>query len=762
MNRRHKTKRWVRPVTVTTALAITAALLPAGAAHAGGTAGVTASATAAAPAAATGAQPNVVYIVLDDMGFSDLGSYGSEIKTPNIDKLAAGGLRYTNFHATPLCSPTRASLLTGRNPQAVGMGSVANVDLGPEYPHTRGRISPTAATAAEVLKGAGYTTLGVGKWHQAPLHQATPAGPFENWPLGKGFQRYYGFLDGYTDQYAPQLIEDNHVVDPPKKEDYHLTEDLAEHASRYVSDHVSVQPDKPFFLYWGLGAQHAPHQVPQRYADLYKGVYEAGWDRIREERFERQKKIGLIPPDTPFPARDAGIAAWSSLSQQQKDLYVRYQQTYAGMLTQADEQIGRFLDDLRKFGKLDNTLIYLISDNGASKAGGENGSIGYSQSGFGGGGGGTLEDKLESIEELGAAGTYTEYPVGWAQVSATPFRQYKGTAYNGGVQVPLIVHWPGGIKDRGALRTQFHHVSDLTPTVYEVLGITPPQQVNGTPQQPITGTSLAYTFSGKNEPTRKKTQFFLMNGNRAIWSEGWKAVALRKPGVQLEEEAWELFDTRSDYNESRNLAQQYPEKLKELKKIWDEEARNNGAYPIANGYSSPAVTGTAPIRSSFIYYTGLKHIGLSAAPKLKGISYEISIPIQRKEVEEEGVLVAAGGSDSGYTLYLKKNELIYEFHQYGKVHRIVSDTPVPAGKAELKFVYTRAGEKGGSGALYVNGRKAGETVLPFTDVRSTDGLDIGRDTLLPVSLNYGDGDEFPFTGLLEKVEFKLYPSADSK
>ncbi|WP_435924875.1 sulfatase-like hydrolase/transferase [Paenibacillus sp. DYY-L-2] len=701
-------------------------------------------------------KPNIVYIVLDDMGYSDLGSFGSEIKTPHIDQLAKNGLTYTNFHATPLCSPTRASLFTGRNHHSVGMGSVANSDLGPDVPNTRSRVKHEAGTVSEVLKQNGYNTYGVGKWHQAPTHQATPAGPFDYWPLAKGFHKYYGFLDGYTDQYAPLLIQDNHIVEPPKQDDYHLSEDLIDHSIQYVNDHVSIQPEKPFFLYVGFGAQHAPHQVPESYVEQYKGVYDKGWDQIREDRLARQKKLGIVPQDTKLPQRDPDIKAWSQLSAGEKKVYTRLQETYAGFLTHTDEQIGRLINNLENIGELDNTLIFLISDNGASSSGGETGSIGQTNSNFGDGLAGGIKDRLASYDQIGAPGTYTEYPKGWAQVGNTPLKQYKGTTYEGGVRVPLIVHWPDGIQAKGTIRTQYHHVTDITPTVYESTAIEPPEKLNGIEQMPIHGISFAYSFEDSEAPTKKAAQYYLMNGHRSIWQNDWKAVAAHKQGQSYENDVWELYHLDLDIGEQTNLAERHPDKLAALKKLWEEEATKYGALPFVDRSRVSKNTETVANRDQFTYYPGLKHVGGSAAPQIENTSYDITVPIDRNDGKAEGVLVAFGHDDSGFSLYIKDNRLVYQYNYGGNVHRITSNSTLPSGKVTVRFSFVKTQDSGGIGTLYVNGRESGGSVLPLTEVFASEGLDIGRDTLLPVSDQYGEAEEFPFTGTIEKVVFDLH------
>ncbi|MEW9670012.1 arylsulfatase [Ammoniphilus sp. 3BR4] len=703
-------------------------------------------------------KPNIVYITLDDSGFSDLASYGSEIKTPNIDKLAANGIRYNNFNVTPLCSPTRASLLTGRNNHAVGMGTVTNFDLGPDYPNKRGQITPAAGTVAEILKENNYSTFAVGKWHLAPTHQITPAGPFHNWPLGKGFERYYGFIEDSTDQFRPELVYDNHSIETPKREDYHVSEDVVDHARQFVTDQISVAPDKPFFLYMNFGAQHMPHQVPQKYIDMYKGKYDKGWDKIREERFSRQKQLGIIPKDAELTPNNPGVQPWDSLTAAEKRAFARFQETYAGFLTHTDEQIGRFIDYLESVGELENTMIVLISDNGASSIGKNTGSINHMlaynfmpEN---------LNDILPRLDEIGSDKAGSDYPAGWAQVSNTPFKLYKNSAYAGGTRTPLIISWPARIKDKGSIRTQYAHVSDITPTVLDVAGITAPETLKGVQQMPLHGTSLAYTFDDGKAPSQKKTQYFEVTGHRAIYHDGWRAIAFHKKGDPYEKDKWELYHVEKDYAEVHDLAAQYPDKLKELQDLWWEEAKQYNVLPITDifieGFKSiPEDSSRA--RDTFVYYPGMSHLSDSASPPIMDRSYTISIPIERSKTSEQGVLIALGSHESGYTLYIKDNKLFYDYNAGTAIYRVESNVEVPRGKAVVRYEFKRTAPNKGVGTLYINDKKVGEASIDQTIPYKTsfEGLDIGRDTLYPVSPNYADRDEFTFTGSIERVVYDL-------
>lgn len=473
--------------------------------------------------------PNVVVILLDDTGFAQLGCYGSTLHTPNIDRLAADGLRYTNFHVTPLCSPTRAALLTGRNHHEVGMRSLANFSTG--FPNMRGSISQHAATMAEVLRNEGYATFAIGKWHLCQLEDTSAAGPFDQWPCQRGFDRYYGFLDGETDQFHPELVYDNHHVETPERPGYHLTEDLVDHAISFLHDSKSIRPDRPFFLYLATGAMHAPHQAPADYLARYRGAFDDGWDVARDEWFARQQELGLFPVGTQLAPRNPGVEAWPDLPESHQRLAARLQEAFAAFLDHTDVQIGRLVAALEHLGELDNTLIILLSDNGASQEGGKLGLMhewkyfNFLPE--------SPDDAMTKLDDIGSEHSHTNYPWGWAQAGNTPFKWYKQNTHEGGVHVPLIVHWPAGIGDPGGLRHQFHHVIDLAPTIYDLLSVTPPPVHRGYSQLPVTGISMRYTLEDLAAPSRRTVQYFEMMGHRAIYADGWKAVTRHGPGTPL-------------------------------------------------------------------------------------------------------------------------------------------------------------------------------------------------------------------------------------
>ena len=697
---------------------------------------------------------NVIYIVLDDVGYSALGCFGSEIETPHIDSIAENGLRYNNFNVTPLCSPTRACLLTGRNCHSVGVGIVTELDWGPHYPNKRGRISDTAATLAEILKLNGMATYMVGKWHLVPGHEAASSGPFENWPLSKGFERYYGFLLGMTDQYEPDLVYDNHRVQKPDNSNYHLSEDLIDKTVEFLTDHLSVTPDRPFFLYAAFGAQHKPHQVPRKFIKKYEGVYDKGWDQIREERFQRQKELGVIPPYTELVERNPGIKPWAELTTKEKELFIKFQQTYAGFLTHTDQQIGRLLDFLKAKNKLDDTIIVLLSDNGGSQEGGWNGSI--NDSAYFNGIEESVKTMFDYIDEIGGSHVSSNYPKGWAQVSNTPFKYYKQNTFFGGTHVPLIIHCPSSIPDPGSVRSQFYHAIDITPTILDLLNIDAPQVYDGVPQLPLHGVSMMDTFTEPQAPSKRTTQYFEMLGHRAIWQVGWVAVTYHETGSPFYEDQWELYNVNQDFSQKYNLAEKFPRKLTELQAIWWQEARKYGVLPLNDNPYRKGYQGLQEGRTTFIFYPGMAHLPTSAAPNVTRSSYSITIPIFRSKRTEEGVLIAHGNHSSGYTLYIKDNYLFYEYNFVGTVFKIQSSMEVPVGYSTIRFEFIRELFIQGTGKLYIDGQLAGTLYMPRTlpFVISVEGMDIGRDQLTPVSPNY-PVPEFPFRGHIEKVVIEL-------
>lgn len=700
--------------------------------------------------------PNVVFILLDDTGFADFGCYGSEIDTPNFDRLAAGGLRYSNFHTTALCSPTRACLLTGRNHHSVGMRSTTPAATG--FPNTRGQISKSAATIAEMLHEVGYGTLATGKWHLAPVHTMSFAGPFDQWPLGRGFERYYGFLDGATSQFYPDLYYDNHPIDPPRtpEEGYHVTEDIVDMSIRFIREQKSALPEKPFFLHMCFGATHSPHHAPREYIDKYRGRFDQGWDVIREERLARQKELGIVPQDCELAPPNEDVRPWDSLSEDAKKVCLRYQEAFAGMLDHTDHHVGRFLDFLKEIGQLDNTLIFLLSDNGATNAGGAYGRGGIIS---GSAGAGSIEEVLARIDEIGGPTSMPLYPGGWGQAGNTPLKRYKIFTHGGGIRDPLIVHWPARIREGGQVRRQFHHVSDIVPTVLEILGLDAPEVYRGVCQKPVEGTSMAYTFDTAcaEEPTRKEAQYFEMWGCRGIWHKGWKAVAYHRDGDDFEKDDWELYNLEEDFSEYHNLADKHPQKLKEMIERWWTEAGKYGVLPLDDrmsvfqDYSNKPGTPTYR-RTRFEYFPPISHLTRGTAPRLANRSWTLTADVERPDAATEGMLVAIGGGTSGISFYVQKGHLIFAHNVFGNHYRAVSESDVPVGRSTLGVRFERVAE-GAQVTVLINDKPAGTFQIPGI-LRTVGRIDIGRDAYSPITRDYDAPFPFPFSGKIHRVVFE--------
>ena len=705
-------------------------------------------------------RPNVLIILFDDMGFAHLNCYGSTIETPNINRLAANGLRFTNFHVTPLCSPTRASLLTGRNHHTVGIRAVTQFDSG--FPHMRGAIPRNAATLAELLSDEQYATFAVGKWHLCPIDSMGQAGPFHDWPLQRGFDRYYGFLSGETDQFYPELVHDNHLIEPPKRpeEGYHLSEDLTDHAVGFLRDHQSIYPQQPFFLYFALGATHAPHQAPAEYIERYRGAFDAGWDAIREQWFARQLEMGVAPAGTELAPRNRGVQAWDDLPDNARRFALALQEAFAGFLEHTDAQLGRLFDYLDSSGQLDNTLILLLADNGASQEGGPQG-VSDEPRVF------QPLDDLDEVQsrlhEIGGPRSASNYPWGWAQAGNTPLRWYKQNTHGGGVRVPLIAHWPQGITDRGAIRHQFHHVTDVVPTVLETLGVEPPQQRRGQNQIPIAGASFAYAFDEPNSPTPKEAQYFEMIGHRGIWADGWKAVTRHRRGTEWSDDEWELYHVDEDFSESNNLAKAEPERLRALIDRWWVEAGRHGVLPLDDRtleINQPSQRPGAPHAGLRYHYTPpIAHLPVEVSPALDLGSWTIEASISRDTPEAQGVIFNRGSIHTGVTFYLKHNHLHFDYHAYDDWARIRSDVALPVGDCVIGVALQSDAPSGPAQiTLSIDGRNVGSgevAVLQRRVLFAHGEADIGADRRSPVGDNYDP--PFEFEGEIHTVDIEITP-----
>ncbi|WP_040495570.1 arylsulfatase [Ilumatobacter nonamiensis] len=712
--------------------------------------------------------PNVVIVLLDDTGFAQLGCYGSDIDTPNIDALAADGLQFTNFHVTPLCSPTRASLLTGRSQHAVGMRAVSNFRTG--FPNQLGHISNHAATVAEVLGAEGYATFCVGKWHLAPMEQCSAAGPFDQWPLARGFDRFYGFLEGETDQFHPDLVCDNHPIEPPGGPDdgYHLSEDMVDHLMRMISDSKGVRPDRPFFAYVPFGATHAPHQAPEAYLDKYRGRYDEGWDVVRERWFQRQLELGVIPPGTELAPRNPGVDAWDDLPENQRRLAARLQEAFAAFLDHTDDQIGRLVDGLRRMGELDDTIFVVLADNGASQEGGPFGVMHEMK--FFNGILETPDEAIDRIDDIGGPHSHTNYPWGWAQCGNSPFKWYKQNTHEGGVHVPMVVHAPSHIPaDARGLRDQFVNVADIVPTIYELVGIEPPEVFRGIEQLPVTGVSFASACADASASSTNTLQYFEMGGSRAlvhrvdgVW---WKAVCKHAPGGDYDTEPWELYRLGDDWSECHDLADADPAMLERLIELWWQEAERHGVLPLDDRMvelfgarfrpNSPH-----PEDRRYVYRPPMSPMPGQASAAIGGRAFDLTARVTRR-AGDGGVVYASGTENSGLTVFVQNDRLVIDYNAFDAHTVLESDVEIPPGDATLGVALRRGPGTSGSMALTVNGVPAGSAHLElFMRMMSSVGPSVGYDHGSAVSDRYEA--PFAFTGELHEVEIQLLSRQDAE
>jgi arylsulfatase A-like enzyme len=731
------------------------------------------------PKAAPGT-PNVLYVVLDDVGFGAFSCYGGLIDTPNIDRVAASGLKYTQWHTTALCSPTRSCLLTGRNHTTNGMACITEAATG--FPNGNGHIPPECATLAEMLVDRGFSTAAVGKWHLTAEDEMNLASSRRNWPLGKGFDRFYGFLGAETNQWYPDLVHDNHPVEQPRtpEEGYHLSVDLTDRAIEYIDDVKAIAPDRPFFLYYAPGAAHAPHHVPREWADRYRGRFDDGYEAVRDQILARQKQMGLVPQNTelpplnplgtaenrtgpdgqPFPALDF-TKPWDGLSGDERRLFARMAEVYAGFLSHADEQIGRLLDHLRDLDQLENTIVVVVSDNGASGEGGPDGSVNECK--FFNGIPDDLAANLAMLDELGGPETYNHYPSGWAMAFNTPFKMWKRYSFNGGTCDPCIISWPAGINAHGEVREQYHHAIDLVPTLLDCVGVEQPDSVGGVTQTPIQGISMRYSFDAPTLPSARATQFFSMLGTRGIWHDGWKAVTTH-PAIggwgHYDQDTWELYHTDEDRSELHNLAAQEPTRLAELVGLWFYEAGTNQAFPLDDRSAIEIILTPrpqqVPPRDRYVYRPGGAEIPESVAPNLRNRSFSIGAQVDLSGPGAQGVLFAHGSRFGGHALYVRDNRLCYVYNFVGITEqRVVATEDLPTGKnLLLSASFAKETEDpprvaNGTLTLWYGDRKVGEGRIrtqPGKFAIGGEGLCIGRDGGDPVTGDYPGAPPCAFTG----------------
>jgi arylsulfatase A-like enzyme len=731
------------------------------------------------PRASEGAT-SVVYIVLDDVGFSAMECYGGPIETPNIDRIANDGVRYTQWHTTALCSPTRSCLLTGRNHTRNSMACITEAASG--FPNASGVIPPENGQIQQILGDRGWNTYMVGKWHLCPEAEMNLASTRRNWPTGRGFERFYGFLGAETNQWFPELVYDSHPVEPPRtpEEGYHLTEDLTDKALEFIKDAKVLAPGKPFFLYYAPGACHAPHHAPKEWIDRFKGRFDMGYEALREQTLARQKEMGIVPQDTelpplnpigtpdtrtgpngePFPALDY-TRPWDSLSAEEQRLFCRMAEVYAGFLAHADAQIGRLLDYLEETGQRENTMVILVSDNGASGEGGPNGSVNENK--LCNGIPDDITENLAMIDELGSPKTYNHYSNGWAMAFNTPFKMWKRYEFNGGTTDPCIISWPQGLDAHGEIREQYHHAIDLVPTILDALGVEPPETIAGHPQSHFDGVSMRYSFDSAPLPSARETQFYSMLGSRSVWHDGWQAVTTH-PTISgwdaFDKDTWELYHTDIDRSEVHDLASDEPERLQQLINLWYAEAGANGAFPLDDRSALEILTTPRPVlsqpRDRYVYYPGIADVPESQAANIRNRSYAVAAVVDIPEAGAEGVLFAHGSRFGGHALYVKDNRLHYVYSFVGSLEqKIVADQELPTGEELiLSAAFEKEGEDPpgvavGTLSLYYGDIMVGEGRIktqPGKFSLAGDGLCVGRDSSDPVTGDYPGTAPWAFTG----------------
>jgi arylsulfatase len=724
------------------------------------------------PAPPEGA-PNVVVILLDDVGFGQVSTFGGPVPTPQLDKLAAAGLRYSRFHTTAICAPSRAALITGRNHHNCASGFLTEWATG--FPSYNNMIPKSTATIGEVLRGNGYNTSWFGKNHNTPDWESSVVGPFDRWPTGMGFDYFYGFIGGETHQYYPVLFENTVAVEPAKtpEEGYHFMTDMTDKAIDWMQYSKSVAPDKPVFMYFAPGAAHAPHHSPRDWREKFKGQFDAGWDAVREETYRRQLEMGIIPPDTELTPRPEWVQPWDSLTADEKTLYARFMENFAGYLAFTDYECGRLLDAVKELPDGDNTLVfYIVGDNGASSEGGFSGTAneimnlnGVPSS---------LADTMKILDEIGEPHTEPHYPLGWAWAGNAPFQWVKQVASHlGGTRNPMVVSWPAKIKDTGSMRSQFTHLIDIASTILDVAKIPAPESVNGVEQKPMDGVSIASTFYDAEARPVRERQYFEVFTNRAIYDKGWIACAQHSlpwrqdlAPAHWENDRWELYNIDEDFSEAKDVAAQFPGKLAELKAIFDEEAVKNNVYPLDDRGSGrlavpkPSPGGSDPNRRHFTYYRGCSRLPENAAPNTKNVSHRITAQIELPE-GGEGVILALGGQAAGFVFYVQNGKLVYHYNWFERERTtLVSNRSVPAGisTVTMEFAYDGGGlGKGGEAVIGINGEEVGRARIANT-VAGRFGIDtfgLGSDTGSPVSDTYRK--PFAFTGTIIRLDIELGP-----
>lgn len=722
--------------------------------------------------------PNVLIVLIDDMGFGQSSAFGGPIHMPTVEKLANNGLRYNDFHTTALCSPTRAALLSGRNHHMCNMGSIT--ETATAFPGQTGQRPNSVAPLAEMLRLNGYATAAFGKSHETAAWEVSPSGPTDRWPTRSGFDKFYGFIGGEANQWAPTLYDGLNQVEPPNDPNYHLIPDMTKKAITWVSEVKSLTPDKPFFMYFAPGGTHAPHHVPAEWIAKYKGKFDQGWDKLREETLARQKQLGIVPADTVLAPKPAAIKDWDKLNADEKKLFAHQMEVFAGYGEFTDHCVGELVNVIEKGGQLDNTLVfYVVGDNGASAEGGFNGL--FNEMSYFNGAPETVEDILKHYNELGGPNSYGHYAAGWAVAGDTPYTWTKQVASDyGGTKNGMAVHWPKGFKAKGEMRTQFHHVIDIAPTILEAAGLPEPKEVNGTKQTPIEGTSMLYTFSEPKAKSHHDTQYFEIFANRSIYHDGWLAGTVHKapweakPRNTIENDKWELYDTSKDYSLREDLSAKFPEKLKEMQALFIKEAIKNNALPLddrmlerLNAYAVGRPDLMAG-RTSLTLHEGMTGMTENVFINLKNKSFSITAETQIPSGGASGALIAQAGKFGGWSFYLKDGKPCFTYNWLGeKQYTIAATKPVAAGKATIRFDFAYDGGgagKGGTGSITVNGEQVAQGRVDKTQgfcFSADEGADVGCDLGTAVADSYSV--PFKFSGKIDKVtaEFKA-PSAQEK
>ena len=724
--------------------------------------------------APTGA-PNVLIVLIDDMGFGQSSAFGGPIHMPTLDRLAKGGLKYNKFHTTALCSPTRAALLTGRNHHMCNMGSIT--ETATAFPGQTGKRPDSVAPVAEMLRLNGYSTAAFGKSHETAAWEVSPSGPTDRWPTRSGFDKFYGFIGGEANQWMPGLYEDMSRVELPHDPKYHLMTDLANQAIKWTSFQKSLTPDKPFFIYFAPGATHAPHQVPKDWIAKYKGKFDQGWDKLREETLARQKTLGVVPEDTKLAPKPEAIKDWDKLSDNEKKLFARQMEVFAGFGEYADYEVGRVVKAIEDLDQLNNTLIfYIVGDNGASAEGSMNGL--FNEMTYFNGVAESVEDVLKHLDDLGGPNSYGHYAAGWAVAGDTPFTWTKQVAGSyGGVRNGMVIHWPKQIKPKGdgEVRSQWHHVIDIAPTILEAAGLPEPKSVNGTPQIPIEGVSMVYTFKDAKAKDRHKTQYFEIFGNRGMYHDGWLANTVHRapweptPRKPLLEDKWELYHVDNDFSSANDLAAKNPEKLKELQELFMKVAVENHVLPIDDRSTerlNAALVGRPDLmqgRTSLTVYEGMAGMSENVFINTKNRSHSLTADVEIPEGGANGVILAQAGRFGGWSLYLKDGKPMYAYNFLGlKTYKVAGTKALPAGKATIRYEFTYDGGglgKGGTGKILVDGKEVAtgkiERTQPFA-FSADEGADVGMDSETPVTDDYKEGDN-KFTGKIKKVVIEVAP-----